>query len=141
MLRHVQHAHVLESSIEHLDIGRSFDAVLLLSHLINGENAPALLGAAARHLVEGGILVAQRLEPGRQWQVGSAQVGPVTVELIDVLVDGQRIDGTTMYSVEGRSWRQRWTLWERTDEQIAALLADAGLRLTNADDAWITATR
>lgn len=141
MLRRVQYAHAMQSSIEQLDIGRTFDAVLLLSHLINADNAPAFLGAAARHLVEGGLLLAQRLEPGQRWQVGSAQIGPVTVALVDVSVDGQRISGTTNYSVDGRRWTQRWVLWDRSNEQIASLLGDAGLRLTTADGVWVTATR
>lgn len=141
MLRRVQHAHAMQSSIEQLDIGRTFDAVLLLSHLINADNAPAFLCAAARHLVDGGLLLAQRLEPGQRWQVGSARIGPVTVALLDVFVDGPRISGTTSYSVDGRSWTQRWVLWDRSDEQIAGLLAEAGLRLATADGVWITATR
>ena len=141
MVRRVQHAHAVQSPIEELNVGRSFDAVLLLSHLVNAATAPAFLDAAARHLAEGGILLAQRLEPGRQWLPGSMQVGPVTVALVDLLVDGDRILGTTRYSLGDRSWDQRWELWERSDEQIATLLNQAGLRLLSADGVWITATQ
>lgn len=141
MVRRVQLAYAVQSPIEELDVGRSFDAVLLLSHLINAVNAPALLNAAARHLAKGGILLAQRLEPGRQWLAGSVQVGPVTVALVDLSVDGDRILGTTRYSLGDRSWDQQWELWERSDEQIANLLDQVGLRLLSTDGAWITATQ
>jgi SAM-dependent methyltransferase len=141
MLGHVRHAVALRGLIEDLNLGPNFDAVLLLSHLINGANAAALLDVAARHLVDGGMFVAQRLEPGRQWRTGSAQVGPVTVDLVDVVVEGQRVDASTSYSLGGRNWVQQWTLWERGDDEIEALLSAVGLRLTSVDGIWITATR
>ncbi len=141
MLSRVQRARAVHSAIESLELGRSFDVVLLLSHLINSSSAGALLAAAARHLADDGLLLAQRLEPGRSWQPGRAQIGPVSVGLIDVTVDGDRVRGTTSYAVDGRSWLQRWELWERSDEQLRVLLAKAGLRLSTADGVWITATR
>lgn len=86
-------------------------------------------------------MLAQRLEPGRVWQSGSSQIGPVTVALVDVSVAGDRIQGVTRYAVGGRGWRQRWELWERSDQQLQALLAGVGLRLASVEGTWITATR
>lgn len=141
MLKHVRHAVTRRSSIEDVNLGRNFDAVLLLSHLINAANAAALVDAAARHLVDGGVLVAQRLEPGRDWRTGSTQVGPVTVGLSDVVVEGRRVKGSTSYLLGGRRWVQQWTLWERDDSDLEALLAGAGLHLSSVDGAWVTARR
>lgn len=141
MLHRVRYARTVRSPIEQLDLGRTFDAVLLLSHLVNSANVNDILDAAARHLVDGGLLIAQRLEPGRPWRSGSSQVGPVTIGLDDLTVDGPRIEGTTTYSVDGRTWRQPWVMWERTDEELRRLLADAGLQLTSAEGVWVQAVR
>ena len=69
MVQLVRHAQPVRSAIEELDLARSFDAVLL-SHLINAADAELFLAAAARHLPDDGLLLAQRLEPGRLWQPG-----------------------------------------------------------------------
>lgn len=141
MLRLVRHAHPVQSAIENLDLDRSFDVVLLLSHLINSANTEAFLATAARHLAGEGLLLAQRLEPGRPWRRGGGEVGAVSIDLVEVAADGDRVCGATRYGVDGRSWLQRWELWERSDEQLEALLAKIGLRLTGVDGVWITATR
>lgn len=140
MLRMVRHARPVLSPIADLDLGRQFDAVLLLSHLINAADAESFVAAAARHLADDGLLLAQRLEPGRAWRSGRARIGPVDVDLVEVAVDGDRIRGTTRYGVDGRSWLQKWELWERSDEQVQALLSKAGLHLSSADGVWIKAS-
>lgn len=88
----------------------------------------------------GGLLVAQRLEPGRPWRARSAQLGPVTVDLVDLHVDGRRVDASTRFTLGERSWLQPWTLWERDDDDIRTLLSAADLRLTSVDGVWITAS-
>lgn len=111
MLRLVRHAHPVQSAIENLDLDRSFDVVLLLSHLINSANTEAFLATAARHLAGEGLLLAQRLEPGRRWRRGGGEVGAVSIDLVEVAAGGDRVCRATRYGVDGRSWLQRWELW------------------------------
>jgi SAM-dependent methyltransferase len=54
------------ADIEHVDLGRRFDAVLLASFLVNTVDAGkrhAYLRAAHRHVAPGGAVVVQRLDP------------------------------------------------------------------------------
>lgn len=136
MLVGVRHAQPVQSTIEDLDLGRSFDVVLLLSHLVNAVEAEAFLATAARHLADDGLLLAQRLKPGRPWRPGRARLGEVSVDLVEVAVDGDRVRGATRYGVDSRIWLQRWELWERSDEQLEALLRNSGLRLSGVHGVW-----
>lgn len=134
-------ASTVHSRLEELDLGRTFAGVLLLSHLINREEPQQLLACAARHLGRDGVLVVQRLEPGRRWQEGSSQVGPVRIRLDHLSVQLPRVSARTTYLAANGAWYQDWVLFERDDVEIALLLAQVGLELINAHGAWVTAGR
>lgn len=65
MLKHIRRAKPLQSRIEDFRSEERFDAVLLLSHLVNttsDTHRHALLGTAASHAAADGIVVLQRLD-------------------------------------------------------------------------------
>lgn len=140
MLRHVRAATAEQGHIEQLDLHRTFDAVLLLSHLINGPDPHSLLTAAARHLNPDGILIIQRLEPGRRWQEGSSQSGPVLITLTNLTVNLPRVAARTTYRTPTGVWEQDWVLYERDDNDLTHLLANAGLSVASTTGPWVVAT-
>lgn len=139
MLAHVR-AETVCARIEELDLGRTFDAVLLGSHLINtarDADRRAMLAAARRHLAPGGRLVVEWHPP--EWFDSAAsgqggQLGEVAVELADVVRDGDLLSATVRYSARGRRWTQEFTCRR-------LILDDA---LTSDDlifDGWLSADR
>jgi hypothetical protein len=141
MLSRVTTATTVHSRIEELDLGRTFEAVLLLSHLVNGTAPQPLIATAARHLTPDGVLIVQRLEPGRHWQEGSSQAGPVVISLGDLRVELPEITARTTYRINTQVWEQDWVLFERDDDEFALLLGNAGLELTSSAGAWLSAQR
>ncbi|MGW4521150.1 class I SAM-dependent methyltransferase [Amycolatopsis sp. NPDC004378] len=114
MLAHVRAERVC-ARIGELDLGRTFDAVLLGSHLINTarvRDRQALLAAARRHLAPSGRLVVEWHPPEWFGSVASGQggrLGEVDLELADVVRDGDLLSATVRYSAGGRRWDQEFT--------------------------------
>ncbi len=66
MLAHVRGAEPVLADIEDLELGRTFDAVLLASHFVNiaeDELRRAVLATCRRHLAPDGVVLIQRLDP------------------------------------------------------------------------------
>jgi SAM-dependent methyltransferase len=134
MLAHVRLAQAVHAPIEGLDLGRRFDAVLLLSHLVNtaddGQRA-AFLATCARHA--GGVVVLQRHPPGwhAQWP-----------GLEDVSVAGDEVTATSVYRLPEGELRQRWRARVLDDDALDDQLRAAGLRRVPGpvDDRWVIAT-
>ncbi len=139
MLERVRRARPVRSRIEDLDLGETFDAVLLLSHLINQQDPRPLLASAARHLAADGVLVLQRLVPGHPWREGSSRAGPVEISLSRLIVALPRVAARTTFRLGAQVWHQDWVLVERDDADVEALLEQAGLRLVSPSGAWGTA--
>ncbi|MFB9684621.1 methyltransferase domain-containing protein [Amycolatopsis plumensis] len=139
MLSHVR-AETVCSRIADLQLGRTFDAVLLASHLVNTERAAdreAMLAAARRHLAPGGRLIVEWHPP--EWFTTAAsgqggRLGEVEIELADVVRDGDLLSATVRYSARGRRWHQEFTC-RRLD--LETLLTSADLTF----DGWLTADR
>lgn len=112
MLSHVRHATPVQSRIEDFDAGQRFDAVLLLSHLINTPSEVQrrnLLATVARHLEPDAVAILQRHHPQRRLQPGRAELGAVAVSLLDVDDTGWPvIRATTRYQLGDRVWDQPW---------------------------------
>lgn len=106
MLSRVVAATTVCSRIEELNLGERFDAVLLLSHLINSPEPLPLLLSAARHLSADGLLIVERLAPGRRWQEGSSNCGVVEVSLTKLTVELPRITARTTYGIDDRFCHQ-----------------------------------
>ena len=143
MLAHVTGAGTVCASIAGLDLGRRFGAVLLASHLLNSPDAVdrrALLATAARHLADGGRLIAEWHPPAWFDTVSDAaggrggKLGPVEIQLVDVHLDGDLLSATVRYWTDTEVWTQPFTARRLTDAGVREELSGAGLRF----DGWLT---
>lgn len=143
MLAHLADAETMCAPIAGLDLGRTFDAVLLASHLVNvsddGEFAE-LLATARRHLEPGGVLIAQWHAPGWFETVRSGaggKIGPASVVLADVTRDGDLLSATVRYRIEADEWTQPFVARRRDTAALESALAAAGLRF----ERWLSDDR
>jgi SAM-dependent methyltransferase len=138
MLAHIRGAETVLADLFSLELGRTFDAVVAGSHLIN---TPAeakrrqLLEVCRRHVRPDGVVLVERYEP--EWatdpQVGDADVGGVHIRFEPLDVDDDEFTGQVVYTFEGRAWTQRFTASPVTDDVLAAQADMVGLRLAD----WI----
>ena len=131
MLARVHGAEIVCARIEELDLGRRFDAVLLMSNLLTVEppQRRAFLAACARH---SDLLVVESLPLG--WR-------PVESESlrIDRIEDGV-VHGEVFYE-GGASHVFAMRVFADEDE-LSAVLAEEGWELDRRlDDRWFTARR
>ena len=144
MLAHVR-APTVCAQIGDLDLGRTFDAVLLGSHLINtavDADRGALLAAARRHLAPSGRLVVEWHPPSWFDSVASGQggwLGEVSVSLSDVARDGDLLSATVRYAARGRSWEQEFTCRRLALETVLTSADLVFERWLTADRTWFTA--
>jgi SAM-dependent methyltransferase len=145
MLTYVRDAETVCSRIEDLTLGRRFDAVLLASHLINADPATrtTFLAACRRHVAGDGCVIIQQHPP--EWF--SAAVGGqstrdgIIFRMRDVSRPAPNLVTATMEYVDGHQrWTQTFTATRLDETELAAALADAGLRLDRyltGDRAWL----
>jgi SAM-dependent methyltransferase len=131
MLAHVRDAETVCARIEELELGRRFDAVLLLSNLltVEPEQRRAFLDACARH---GDLLVAETLPLA--WRP------PDSESLrIDRVEDGV-VHGEVFY---GDGWSHAFSMRVFADEaELAAALGDWRLdRWLDRERGWFTAVQ
>lgn len=149
MLGEIRGAEKVLSRIEDLDLGRTFDAVLLMSTLINRpdqEGRLALLAACRRHVTEGGVVLIERYDPtiGLDPRPTERRFAGVTIRVSDVRRDGPLLYQTVEYDAGDRGyWRIRIDgRYVLSDEETLGDLAATGLRLREwIDDAhrWLAA--
>jgi SAM-dependent methyltransferase len=137
MLRHVRQvtgAEPVLADVFALDLGRRFDAVVLGSHFVDDEDAGrrrTLLEVARRHVEAGGAVLVERYDPAwaRQAEPSTSRVGDVVVAFHDVVHDGDVFSAAVTYTVEGRSWTQRFRARVVDDRLLRTSAASVGLRL------------
>jgi len=118
-------------------LGRSFDAVLMASHLVNDpDHGLAFARTAAAHLAPAGVVIGETYPPG--WDplagVGRAStLGPASVTLLRAALEGDLLDAEVRYGVDGIEWTQPFVARVLDEPALRALLADAGL----AFDRWL----
>jgi SAM-dependent methyltransferase len=150
MLAHVRSAETVCARIENLALGRTFDIVVLASHLLNVPDEgvrQALLRSCARHLAVTGRVIIQHHPP--QWFAGATasekQVGEVIIRLRDLSrPSADLLAATVEYQAGGRVWTQTFTAMRLDEKQLRAALDDAGLtldRYLTDDHSWFTAAR
>jgi SAM-dependent methyltransferase len=145
MLAHVRDAPTVCSRIEELDLGRRFPCVLLMSNLVNTEEAErsAFLATCARHVAPDGLVLIERHAPHWRPEEGVAGLlGEITISLENVREDRGRVSATVRYDAEGTTWRHPFTAHILDDAELSAALATAGLEFAAAlDDAgrWVAA--
>jgi SAM-dependent methyltransferase len=134
MLAHVRNAEPLVGDLFTLDLRRRFDAVVAGSHLINSPDEHRrlqLLGVCRRHVEPDGVVLIERYEP--EWaadpRASEADVGDVHISFEPDEVGDERFTGQVVYTLEGRSWTQRFTACAVTDETLAAEAGSVGLCL------------
>jgi SAM-dependent methyltransferase len=111
---------------------RTFDAVLLASHLVDDpEDGPAFAVTAARHVAASGVVIGETYPPGwspagsvgRETRVGDARIALTRAE-----VKADLMDAEVLYRVDDREWTQAFRARLLTEADLRALLAAAGLR-------------
>lgn len=149
MLRHVpEAADSVCCDIERLDLGRTFDVVLLASNLINvADDATrhAQLAACCRHLSTRGTLLFQRFDPAwlRAVQPGPfPSIGEVDIAIERAVRDGDVVHMSIRYAIGEAEWKQHFTAQVLDDDDIRLALNQAGLvALTWIDPKWGAASR
>jgi SAM-dependent methyltransferase len=131
MLEHVRGAETVCARIEELDLGRRFDAVLLLSNLltVEPEQRRAFLAACARHsdlLVVESLPLGWEPEPSERLRIDRVEDGVVHGEVF--------YDGGASHAFAMRVFAD--------EDELRAALAEGGFALERRLDArWFTARR
>ncbi len=136
----------VQADIWSLDLGRRFDAVLALSHLINAVTRArrvGLLDMCRRHLDDRGVLVVQRYRPGWEPTEGSGSIGAVGIRMHDVIRHEDAFGAAVTYTVGGRSWTQSFEAALVDDDELASLASASGIavqRYLDDERAWVVLT-
>ena len=148
MLRHVTGARTVHSPIETLDLGETFDVVLLGSFLVHaGDPAvrQSLLRTCARHVAAGGVVLVQR--EGVGWHDDVPRERPLLDGVARVTASTDVGDGVravhTEYVFPDARWTQTFLSRPLSPEQFTDALIEAGLvleRYLTPDGSW-AATR
>lgn len=128
-----------------LDLRRTFDLVLLTSHLVNhATDALAFLATCRRHVTRDGGVVIERFHPDLlddlDQQRGEVD-GVGVVHQVHRRI-GADFTASAHYTVDGHTWTQRYDAVLLDDDAIAALVGSAGLRITDRlddDGRWLLA--
>lgn len=147
MLARVRGAEPVCSSIEDLDLGRRFEAVVLASHLVNvpdDDLLGAFLGCCARHVASDGCVVIERF-PERWFDdvAESSSERGIVFRLRDVSRPAADVVAATVeYRIGDREWAQSFVTRRLDDARLSVRLRDVGLRFDSAlteDGAWVSA--
>ena len=137
------------SAIGALRLDRAFDVVLLASTMINADPGARreFLATVRHHLRDGGVAVFQQNPP--DWFETLERAEPVRDDpggirriIRSARWEPPRLRTEVEYHVGGSVWTHAWTSYQISDEELAANLAAAGLRLGDwltGDHAWFTA--
>ncbi|MEE1782951.1 methyltransferase domain-containing protein [Streptomyces sp. SP17BM10] len=119
------------SRIEDLRLDRTFDAVVLLSSLINYVSRKPLLDACRRHLAPHGAVIVQRTDPAffekvgpAEWENRGTRFRNYDVEELD---DGI-VACTKEYRVGDRTWTFSGVFHRLGDDELPDVLGASGLR-------------
>ena len=132
------------SDIWGLRLGRRFDAVLALSHLINTpdpQRRSDLLRVCREHLADDGIVIVERYQPDWSPSASDGLIGDVAVRLGDVVRhDDGSFTAVVTYTVHGRTWRQSFTATTVDDDEMTSLAYANGLSVkgtVDGDQRWV----
>jgi SAM-dependent methyltransferase len=135
MLAHVRGAEVVQATVEDLELGRTFDAVILGSHFVNEEDAAQcrrLLEVCARHAGPRGSVLIESYPAALDWvgAVGETRLqGDVAITLREATSDGPIVEAVVEYAVDGRSWRQAFRARMLPERALKEALRESGLQL------------
>ena len=148
MLSHVQGAETVLADVAELRLRRRFDCVLLASHFVNDADhvrRRAVLETCARHVHEDGVVLVEAYPPSLDWEASVGRrrrLGDVVVTVVDANVDGDDVDATVVYELEGETWRQPFTAQMLDEADLRRALDTVGLRFERwlaRERGWFTA--
>ncbi|MDX3803859.1 class I SAM-dependent methyltransferase [Streptomyces sp. AK04-3B] len=148
MLERVRGTRTICSPIEHLDLGETFDVVMLASFLVHSgdvEVRRGLLRTCLRHVAEGGCVLIQREGEDYHTDVPRERVDPsgFTVRVVSAEPAGEGVHSVhAEYEFPDAVWTQTFLSRPLTREQFEEALAEAGLRVdryVTQDRVWVRA--
>jgi SAM-dependent methyltransferase len=148
MLEHVRGARTVLSPIEDLDLGETFDAVLLASFLVHTGDAEVrrgLLRTCVRHVAEDGCVLIQREGEDFHTDLPRERVDPsgFTVRIVSSEPVGEGVRSVRAeYEFPDAAWTQTFRARPLTKEQFEEALGEAGLRVDRyltEDRIWVRA--
>ncbi|MEQ8144423.1 class I SAM-dependent methyltransferase [Streptomyces sp. OP7] len=148
MIRRVRGARTICGPVERLDLGETFDVVLLASFLVHTgdtEVRRGMLRTCVRHLAEGGCVLIQREGEDYHTDVPRERADPAgfTVRIASVEPVGDGVDSVRAeYVFPDATWTQTFRARPLTREQFEAALAEEGLkvdRYLTEDRMWVRA--
>jgi SAM-dependent methyltransferase len=147
MLARISGARTICARIEDLRLDAEFDAVLLMSYLINYGQRDGFLLACQRHVTPAGLVILQRETPEFHDTAGPRAWSHDGVEfrMYDVSRPAPDVVAATIeYRIGDATWTHSFTSRYIADEALPGLLAGAGLRFDRFLDeerGWIAARR
>ncbi len=148
MLERVQGARTICSPIEQLDLGETFDVVMLASFLVHAgdiEVRRGLLRTCVRHLAPGGSVLIQREGENYHTSLPRERVDPsgFTVRMVSAEPVGDGVNSVRAeYVFPDAVWTQTFLARPLTQDQFEEALAEAGLRVDSyltPDGIWVRA--
>jgi len=137
MLARVVGAETLLADVYALDLGRRFDVVLALSHLIDSrarEQRRALLRVCRAHVHDDGLVLLQRYPRGWTPTEGTNCVGDIGVHLHDVELLPDGFAAQVTYTLADDEWTQVFEGAVVDDAELSALASEAGLVMRDVLD-------
>jgi len=148
MLERVRGARTICSPIEDIDLGETFDVVMLASFLVHAgdvEVRRGLLRTCARHVVDGGCVLIQREGDDYHTNLPRERVDPsgFTLRIVssEPVGDGVR-SVRAEYEFPDAAWTQTFLARPLTREDFEEALEEAGLgvdRYLTEDGVWVRA--
>ncbi|MEU6475779.1 class I SAM-dependent methyltransferase [Streptomyces sp. NPDC047017] len=150
MLERVRGARTIRSPIEDLDLGETFDVVMLASFLVHAgdpETRRALLRTCARHVAAGGCVLIQREGADYHSDLPRERVDPsgFTVRIVSAEPVGDGANSVhAEYEFSDATWTQTFLSRPLSTEQFEEALKEEGLRVDRyltQDGIWVRAVR
>ncbi|MFE1444338.1 class I SAM-dependent methyltransferase [Streptomyces sp. NPDC058739] len=150
MLARVRGARTICGAIEDLDLGETFDVVMLASFLVHAGDAEVrrgMLRTCARHVADGGCVLIQREGADYHTDLPRERVDPsgFTVRIVSADPVGDGVHSVRAeYEFPDAVWTQTFLSRPLTTEQFEEALGEAGLRVDKyltPDGIWVRAVR
>jgi SAM-dependent methyltransferase len=148
MLERVRGARTICGTIEDLDLGETFDVVMLASFLVHHgdlEVRRGMLRTCARHVAAGGSVLIQREGEDYHFGLPRERVDPsgYTVRIVSSEPVEEGVNSVyAEYEFPDATWTQTFQARPLTKEQFEEALAEAGLkvdRYLTEDRIWVRA--
>ena len=125
---HVRDAETICSRIEDLRVDRTFDAVLLASHLVNVPDASQrhrLLATCRRYVKDDGRVLIQRFTPNWASEAGGrTDLGAGVTQEVAITPNATAreadVSVVATYTMSGRQWVQRYVTSPLDDDDLSA---------------------